>query len=160
MNSDKETMHALNVADKSSARLVLLLGLACLVRPAAVESLGRHARDLNVEGSANNNNNNNNNLIKNSIVITPKFSGLDCDFEGDGDCLWTWDSDNFTSGPNGFHRTSIETILPGQNGFYRTSGEEMSANSKNFFGSIGDPSGSKKGKQTFFIILFFQMPAV
>jgi len=131
-------MHALNAADKTSAQVTFVLALACLVRPAAVEKLGRYARDLNSEGSGNN-------LVKNSIVITPKFSGLNCDF--DGDCLWTWDNDNFTEAASG------TTILPGQNGFYRTSGEEVVdfhyASSKNFFGPTIDSSGSKKGKISF-----------
>ena len=136
-----------NFADKKSARVTLLIVLTCLVRPAAVERPGRRARDLSYEGSANNINTNN---VKNSIVITPKFSGLDCDF--DGDCLWTWDSDNFTEAAASFGYGSgpAALVLPGQNGFYRTSAEDISdfqrAGLKNLLGPTADPNGSKTGK--------------
>ena len=139
-----------NCADKKSARVTLLIVLTCLVSPAAVERPGRRARDLSSEGSANNNVNNNNN-VKNSIVIIPNFSGLDCDF--DGDCLWSWDSDNFTEAASSSYG-SAALVLPGQNGFYRTSSEDIGdfqrAGLKNFLGPSSDPNGSKKGKKPIF----------
>ena len=100
-----------------SARVYFLLVLTLLIDRAAVQKPVRLARDLNnnyEEGGGGASN-----YFKNSLVITPKFTGLDCDFGLDRDCLWTWDADNFTEA------SSSRTILPGQNGFYRTNSDEV-----------------------------------
>ncbi len=103
------------VSGSKSARVYFLLVLTLLIDRAAVQKPARLARDINSNyeeggGGASN-------YFKNSLVITPKFTGLDCDFGLDRDCLWTWDADNFTS--------TSRTILPGQNGFYRMNGDEV-----------------------------------
>ena len=132
----EKTMFESRLAGCRSARVYFFLILTQFVAPAAVQKPGRSARDLNSDESAN--------YFANSLVISPKFTGLDCDFNQDRDCLWTWDADNFTEASSG------KSILPGQNGFYRTNAEEVaefhSASSKNFFGPNTDPNGSKKGK--------------
>jgi hypothetical protein len=123
--------------------LTQLTQLTQLVDPATVQKPDRFVRDINSDESANNNNN----YFAHSLVITPKFTGLDCDFNQD--CLWTWDADNFTEA------ASDRSILPGQNGFYRTNAEEVaefqSASSKNFLGPKADPNGSKKGKRLLYL---------
>jgi hypothetical protein len=77
-----------------SAQITLLLTVTAVIEPAAVEVAARRPRDLAFES------------VKNSLVITPKFSGLDCNF--DAECLWTWDADNFTEAAAG------SSVLPGQ----------------------------------------------
>ncbi len=103
-----------------SARVYFLLVLTLLIDRAAVQKPARVSRDLNnnyEEGGGGASNH-----LKNSLVITPKFTGLDCDFALDRVCWWTWDEDNFTEASSS---RSIGTILPGQNGFYRINGDEV-----------------------------------
>ena len=118
-----------------SARVTFLLLLLMFIEPVEVQKQSRVTRELTAPYE---------DFFKNSLVITPKFTGLDCNFGQDRDCLWTWDADNFTEASSG------SAVLPGQNGFYRTNAEEVAdfhyASSKNFFGPNSDPNGSKKGR--------------
>jgi len=102
--------------------------LATNVSPIKVQRTSRTSRELSED-------------IKNSIVITPQFTGLDCEFEQGEDCLWTWDHDNFTGA------VRPRQPLPGQNGFYAMTGEEVrkvyTATNKNFFGPDMDHNGAK-----------------
>ena len=46
--------------------------------------------------------------LNEAIVIEPNYTGLDCYFNKNENCYWTWDADNFTTQSD--HK-------PGQNGF-------------------------------------------
>jgi hypothetical protein len=105
--------------------------LANVFSPVAVERTSRTLRELSED-------------IKNSIVITPQFTGLDCEFEPNVDCLWTWDHDNFTGS------VRPRQAFPGQHGFYPMTGEDVRrvhmATKENFFGPNVDHSGQTDRK--------------
>ena len=71
-----------------------------------------------------------------AILIEPNYTGLDCFFNKNEECYWTWDTDNYTLGD------SEQQHKPGQNGFIRLTSEEIRSYyhkwPKQFFGPYGD----------------------
>ena len=73
------------------------------------------------------------------IQLVPTFTGFDCAFGADEDCLWTWEKDTFE--PGSFDGREPNASWPGQHGFYRMSGlavekyfKEAEALKTTFFG--------------------------
>ena len=90
---------------------------------------------------------------KQAIQIEPNYSGLDCYFNKNEECYWTWDSDNFTEVHESDHK-------PGQNGFIQLDGEDIGRYAgkwaKKFFGPYWGPRNKKyAGKQDFHFLLPF-----
>ena len=84
---------------------------------------------------------------KQAIQIEPNYSGLDCSFNKNEECYWTWDSDNFTEVRESDHK-------PGQNGFIQLDGEDIGRYAgkweKKFFGPYFGPRNQQfPGKPRF-----------
>ena len=75
-------------------------------------------------------------ILSRAILIEPNYTGLDCFFNKNEECYWTWDTDNYTLGD------SEQQHKPGQNGFIRLTSEEIRSYyhkwPKQFFGPYGD----------------------
>ena len=92
------------------------------------------------------------------VDYLPNFTGFDCDFSPDEDCLWDWEKDNFTetkasTGLFGSSRPRF-TSFPGQYGFYRLDGKlvekyfNLSRERRGgFFGPKQDRFNSEKGRR-------------
>ena len=87
--------------------------------------------------------------LQKAILIEPNYTGLDCYFNANEDCYWTWDADNYTEEAS----ASADGHKPGQNGFIRLdSGDVKRYYNKwprQFFGPYLDPR-NYTGKNCFF----------
>lgn len=74
-------------------------------------------------------------ILKKAILIEPNYTGLDCYFNKNEECYWTWDADNYTE-------SSSDQQKPGQNGFIQLGSEDMKRFHnkwpKQFFGPYTD----------------------
>ena len=74
------------------------------------------------------------------IYLVSLYTGLDCYFNKNEECYWTWDSDNFTEVHESDHK-------PGQNGFIQADGEDIRRYAgkweKKFFGPYWGPINRK-----------------
>jgi len=79
-------------------------------------------------------------ILTKAILIEPNYTGLDCYFNKNEECYWTWDSDNFTEVHESDHK-------PGQNGFIQADGEDIRRYAgkweKKFFGPYWGPINRK-----------------
>ena len=91
--------------------------------------------------------------LQKAILIEPNYTGLDCYFNANEDCYWTWDADNYTEEAS----ASADGHKPGQNGFIRLdSGDVKRYYNKwprQFFGPYLDPR-NYTGKNCFFLHAF------
>ena len=75
--------------------------------------------------------------LQKAILIEPNYTGLDCYFNSNEDCYWTWDADNYTE--------EVDTAdhKPGQNGFIRLDSDDVKRYFNKwpgqFFGPYLDP---------------------
>ena len=82
-------------------------------------------------------------ILTKAILIEPNYTGLDCYFNKNEECYWTWDADNFTEVRETDHK-------PGQNGFIRLDGQDIKRyaekwekKGEKFFGPYFDPRRKK-----------------
>ena len=57
------------------------------------------------------------------IQLSPAFTGFDCSFGSEEDCLWDWEKDTFQTRDK--EQLTKGSSWPGQHGFYRMSGERV-----------------------------------
>ena len=88
--------------------------------------------------------------LQQAILIEPNYTGLDCYFNANEECYWTWDADNYTDSE------SQDTHKPGQNGFIPLDSEDVKRYYNKwpgqFFGPYLDPR-NYTGKTFNFYIL-------
>ena len=87
--------------------------------------------------------------LQKAILIEPNYTGLDCYFNSNEDCYWTWDADNYTE------EADTADHKPGQNGFIRLDSDDVKRYFNKwpgqFFGPYLDPRNFT-GKNLFFSI--------
>ena len=59
------------------------------------------------------------------IQLSPAFTGSDCSFGSEEDCLWDWEKDSFQARDKEQLTADKGSSWPGQHGFYRMSGERV-----------------------------------
>lgn len=79
--------------------------------------------------------------LSKAILLEPNYTGLDCDFEKNEKCYWTWDKDNFTDSHSSLQHK------PGQNGFITLNSKDVEKYhykwSDDFFGPGAGNNGGK-----------------